>query len=142
MGDSVLVTGGCRDASLASAALLLGRVSIVLEPEASKLSDTAARLDKLTSSAAKEGMWARMLKVSQAPVTVGPKQLPFLVPASNVPESTAVEVANLRDSAGDGDEPDRAVAEKQAALHGLEIKVLRLVCRRRRSSSYCHASTK
>lgn len=60
-------------------------MSIVLEPEASKLSDTVARLDKATGRLAKEGMWARMLKVSQPTVTVGPNQLPSQVPASNIP---------------------------------------------------------
>eukprot|EP00752_Nemacystus_decipiens_P011591 g10293.t1 len=96
VGDSVLVSGGHRDMSLAQAILREGRVAIVLEPTALKLAETTASLDKLTGSAAKEGMWARMLKVYQPLVTVGSNQLPFLVPASNIPVSTAAEVDALR----------------------------------------------
>lgn len=120
VGDSVLVSGGIRDVSLASAAVLEGRVAIVLEPEASKLASTAARLETLCSDAAKEGMWARMLRVSQSMVTVGPNQLPSMVPASNIPASTAVDLESFRDSRPE--DPERAVADKTAALHGLRIQ--------------------
>lgn len=129
VGDSVLVSGGHRDASLTSAALAQGRVSIVLESEAAKLSDTAASLDKVTGSAAKEGMWATMLKVSQPLVTVGPDRLPAVVPVSNVPASTVTEVEALRDAGSE--EPEKALAQKSADLHGLVIKVVFLVVFRR-----------
>lgn len=66
-------------------------------------------------------MWARMLKVSQPLVTVGPNQRPVLVPASNIPESTATEVASLLNIGGD--DPERTLAAETADQHGLLIKV-------------------
>ena len=124
VGDTILVSGGLRDGALASEAMHQGRVVVVLEPESSKLAATAASLDGFSSSAARAGMWARMLKVSQPLVTVGPKQLPSLVPASNVPASTLVDLETFR-GAGSED-PERAVAEKTAASHGLQIKACNL----------------
>lgn len=121
VGDSVLVSAGHKDTYLTRAALNEGRVAIVLEPTASKLTATGASLDLLAGIAAKEGMWARMLKVSKPLVTVGPRKLPVLVPASNIPAARATEVQALRVQGSE--DPERQLAYRSAGMHGLQIKV-------------------
>lgn len=115
----MLVSAGHRDSSLAQTALREGRTLVVLEPEVARIKTTSESLDALTASAAKDGMWARML--SGPVVTVGPNKLPIQVPVSNIPNATASAVA---DAQGDGTaEPERIVANNDATVHGLEIRV-------------------
>lgn len=122
VGDSVLASAGHRDTSLASAELHQGRVAIVLEPIASKLTDSCVSLAKLVDSAAKVWMWDRILKVSQPPVPVGPNKLPILVQVSNIPTSISVEVQGAR-SHNEDDDPERTVANRCAAQHRLLMRV-------------------
>lgn len=119
VGDAVLVSAGLRDTSLAHTALLAGRTLVVLEPDVVNIDKTAAALDDMTASASKSGIWARML--SKPLVTVGPGRRPILVPASNIPTSTAEKVEQARQ--GGDEHPERTVAKGHAANHGLEIKV-------------------
>lgn len=116
------MSGGLRDQSVFTNTLLQGRVAIVLEPTASNLSKTNESLDKAAASAGKQGMWARMLAISTPLVTVGPKQLPKLVPQSNIPSKHVEEVAE--ETANGQDDPERVVAERKAAHHGLYLKVI------------------
>ncbi len=126
VGDSVLVSGGHRDQSLASAVLHHGRMAIILEPTASKRKDTEISLDKATGSAAKQGsMWARILKFKKPPVTVGPGTLPALVPESNIPLKHFNEVAEAR-KGGEEEQPERAVAVSKALDHGVMLSKVSL----------------
>ena len=129
----MLVSAGQRDTSLARTALREGRSLVVLEPEAAKIKHTSESLDALTASAAKDGMWARML--SGPVVTVGPKQRPVKVPASNVPAATAIAVDEaVKNGSCD---PERTVANDDAAMHGLEIRVRFLLLHCMVSSCAC-----
>lgn len=118
-GDTVLVSAGHRDMSLARTALVEGRMLVVFEPNLAKVTTTSEGLDALTGSAAKDGMWARML--SAPVVTVGPNRLPAAVPMHNfsLKGAEAVEMARQ----GGAEDPELKLASDDAGDHGLEIKV-------------------